>query len=205
METEKAKELLSRQIEQTKSLDGFEAYAPVFKKWHRDTEIALEKIFGKQSRHLEDFNEITYTCGVYFSGMAADADVKACRGGLANARQILQSMIEEISEYGFETSKGAVQDSFTGLVNFCERFHLVARQMRSRHDNRATLDVEDEYDTQDLLHALLQLRFDDIRPEEWTPSYAGGSSRMDFLLKQEKIVIEVKKTRKGLAAKEVGE
>jgi hypothetical protein len=82
---------------------------------------------------------------------------------------------------------------------------LVARQLRSRHDNRTTLDVEDEYDTQDLLHALLQLGFDDIRPEEWTPSYAGGSSRMDFLLKQEKIVIEVKKTRKGLAAKEVGE
>jgi hypothetical protein len=25
-------------------------------------------------------------------------------------------------------------------------------------------------------------RFDDIRPEEYTPSYAGGSSRIDFLL-----------------------
>ncbi len=47
--------------------------------------------------------------------------------------------------------------------------------------------------------------FDDIRPEEWTPSYAGGSARMDFLLKNEKLVIEVKKTRKGLNAKEVGD
>ena len=28
---------------------------------------------------------------------------------------------------------------------------------------------------------------------------------MDFLIKQEKIVVEVKKTRKGLGAKEVGE
>ena len=28
--------------------------------------------------------------------------------------------------------------------------------------------------------------FDDIRPEEYTPSYAGGSSRIDFLLKDEK-------------------
>jgi len=51
----------------------------------------------------------------------------------------------------------------------------------------------------------LRIYFDDIRPEEWTPSYAGGCSRMDFLLKKEKIVIEVKKTRKGLSAKEIGE
>jgi len=58
---------------------------------------------------------------------------------------------------------------------------------------------------QDLLHALLRLYFDDIRPEEWTPSYGGGSSRMDFLLKGHEIVVEVKMTRKGLWAKEVSE
>ena len=45
-----------------------------------------------------------------------------------------------------------------------------------------------------LLHALLLLYFDDIRAEEWTPSYAGKSARMDFLLKNEGVVIEVKKT-----------
>lgn len=65
--------------------------------------------------------------------------------------------------------------------------------------------VEDEYDTQDLLHSLLHLYFDDIRPEEWTPSYAGGCSRVDFLLKEDQIIIEVKKTRKTLKAKDVGE
>jgi hypothetical protein len=46
--------------------------------------------------------------------------------------------------------------------------------------------------------------FDDIRPEEWTPSYAGAASRTDFLLKGEKIFVEVKKARRGLGAKEVG-
>ena len=55
------------------------------------------------------------------------------------------------------------------------------------------------------MHALLKLYFDDIRPEEWIPSYAGRSSRVDFLLKNEKLVIEVKKTREGLGDKEVGE
>jgi hypothetical protein len=90
------------------------------------------------------------------------------------------------------------------ISNLCERFHHVARQLRSRHNSRNTLDIQDEYDVQDLFHALLHLHFEDIRAEEWTPSFAGASSRMDFLLKQEQIIIEIKKTRQGLGAKEVG-
>lgn len=90
------------------------------------------------------------------------------------------------------------------LINLFNKFHAVAKQLRNRCNSRSTLDIDDEYDVQDLLHGLLRLYFDDIRNEEWTPSYAGGSSRMDFLLKSEKIVIEVKKTRKGLNDKELG-
>lgn len=90
------------------------------------------------------------------------------------------------------------------IVKICNSFHLVARQLRKRHSNRATLEIEDEYDVQDLFHALLRLFFEDIRAEEWTPSYAGSSSRVDFLLQQEKIVVELKKTRNGLGEKEVG-
>ncbi len=59
-------------------------------------------------------------------------------------------------------------------------FHLVANQLKTRHSNRESLVISDEYDVQDLLHALLHIYFDDIRPEEWTPNYAGGSSRVDF-------------------------
>lgn len=86
-----------------------------------------------------------------------------------------------------------------------EKFHSVVRQLRKRHDNRSSLDVSDEYDVQDLLHCLLKIHFNDIRAEEWTPSYAGKSARMDFLLKEEEIVIEVKMARKGLTHKELGD
>ena len=87
-------------------------------------------------------------------------------------------------------------DPFIFVEKTCARFHLVAKQLRDRHDARNTLDIEDEYDVQDLLHSLLRIFFDDIRPEEYTPSYAGKSSRMDFLLKGYDTVIEVKMTRK---------
>jgi hypothetical protein len=103
-------------------------------------------------------------------------------------------------------SKGSEAANHFSLVQqICSRFHLVAKQLRTRHADRDTLVVNDEYDAQDLLHALLQIYFEDIRPEEWTPSYAGGSSRVDFLLKDEQIIIEVKKTRATLKAKNVGE
>jgi len=86
-----------------------------------------------------------------------------------------------------------------------KRFHQVAREIRRRHANRPSFEIKDEYDVQDLLRGLLKLHFDDVRDEEWTPSYAGASARMDLLLKSEQIVIEVKMARKGLGQKRIRE
>jgi REase_DpnII-MboI len=91
------------------------------------------------------------------------------------------------------------------VAMICSRLHLVARQLRVRHDGRSTLEIRDEYDVQDLLHALLRIDFEDVRTEEWTASYAGGSARMDFLLKTEQIVIEAKIARKGHVAKQISD
>ncbi|HBH50047.1 MAG TPA: hypothetical protein DDX98_15490 [Bacteroidales bacterium] len=91
------------------------------------------------------------------------------------------------------------------IVKLINSFHIIARQLINRYDKRDSLIINDEYDVQDLLNSLLHIEFDDVRPEEYTPSYAGSSTRMDFLLKNEKIVIEVKKTRKGLTDKEIGD
>jgi hypothetical protein len=104
-------------------------------------------------------------------------------------------------EAAIGTRKKGDPDRVLGILS---RFHVVAQQLRRRFDGRATIDVKDEYDAQDLLHALLKIFFDDIRTEEWTPSYAGGSSRMDFLLKTEQTVVEVKMMRKSLTTKKLG-
>ena len=91
------------------------------------------------------------------------------------------------------------------LERLLDRFHTVAQQLRRRHGSRSTLAISDEYDVQDLLHALLLIEFADVRPEETAPSYAGGNSRMDFLLRREEIVVEVKHTRANLTDREIGE
>jgi len=85
------------------------------------------------------------------------------------------------------------------------QFHKVARHLRNRRDTRPPLKMEDEYDVQYLLHALLLVSFRDVRAEETGPSRAGSRPRLDFLLKDERIVIEVKKTRPSLTDKEIGD
>ena len=85
------------------------------------------------------------------------------------------------------------------------RFPQIVRQLRRRHDDRPTLEISDEYDVQDLLHAVLRGLFNDVRSEESTPSYAGGAARMDFLLKNEKTVVETKMATAKLKDKLIGE
>lgn len=121
---------------------------------------------------------------------------------VATSKQLIRQL--EI-KFQLDSQGPNVVDSLATIKTLCNGFHAVVRQLRSRHDNRATLEVEDEYDVQDLLHALLKLYFKDIRKEEWVPSYAGSSSRTDFLLKNERIMVEIKKTSEKLKDKQLGE
>ncbi|EPF6691880.1 hypothetical protein ODJ70_24665 [Pseudomonas aeruginosa] len=67
------------------------------------------------------------------------------------------------------------------------------------------LSFGNEYDVQDLLHALLRPWIQDIRPEEFTPSYAGSSTRMDFLLPSHELVVETKIVRDRTHARKIGD
>jgi len=74
-----------------------------------------------------------------------------------------------------------------------------------RRKGAQQLTFSSEYDVQDLLHALLRPWVNDIRPEEFTPSYAGSSARMDFLLPAHDLVIELKFVRDRAHAKHIGD
>ena len=52
---------------------------------------------------------------------------------------------------------------------------------------------------------MLRPWISDIRPEEFTPSYAGSSTRMDLLLPAHGLVIETKIIRDRVHAKRVGD
>ena len=54
------------------------------------------------------------------------------------------------------------------VVVLCRRFPLFVERLQNRQHGRPARDVVDEYDVQDLLHAILKLHFDDVRPEEYS-------------------------------------
>jgi REase_DpnII-MboI len=148
-----------------------------------------------------------YNVGIKnFAQTSSYASVKEIRGAISAVAKRVQRNPALFDE----TSKTVVasldqKHLLDALNQIVIRFHAVAVQLRSRHADRSTLDINDEYDVQDLMHALLRLYFDDVRPEEWVPSYGGSSSRTDFLLPQIDTVIETKRTRVGLNARAVGE
>ena len=74
-----------------------------------------------------------------------------------------------------------------------------------RRKNSVSLSFSTEYDVQDFLHSLLRPWVRDIRAEEFTPSYAGSSTRMDFLLPEHRLVIELKFVRDRGHASKIGD
>ncbi|MDC7242093.1 MAG: hypothetical protein PQJ50_17195 [Spirochaetales bacterium] len=98
-----------------------------------------------------------------------------------------------------------VTDYLGNIERIFESFHRVSNQLKRRYNNRPTLKIDDEYDVQDLLHSLLVLYFDDIRSEDWVPQYAGGRTRVDFLLKNEMAIIETKMVNEHLDDKKIGD
>lgn len=77
--------------------------------------------------------------------------------------------------------------------------------LRERGRERQPFVVADEYDVQDLLEAVLRNLFDDVRPEDPSPNRAGASTRIDFVLKREQIIVEAKMTRQGLGERQVAD
>ena len=96
-------------------------------------------------------------------------------------------------------------DSIKDLKKILNRFHKVAQKLRERHDERETIIIKDEYDVQDLLYGLLQIDFDDVRSEDYSPSSGGANSRIDFVLKLLGILLEVKMTSEKLTDKKLSE
>jgi hypothetical protein len=199
---EKGLEIKSPPIHSNKELKDAEERRHIWSDYNREL---LKRLFDSDSIAKEYDVHI----GIALPPFGLAEEVRNFKEDMDRDIAKLRSVLERLdlfpeSQEVEEMKGGRRQDPTFIVKTICSRFHSVSRQLKERHDNRPTLEVNDEYDVQDLLHALLKVHFDDIRREEWTPSYAGGSSRMDLLLKKERIVVEVKKTRPGMSDKEVG-
>lgn len=98
MEEAKAIEKLEKLRDELSTFINSSSDDVEFKKWERDTYVAIEKIFPGKERYITEFNQI------YFSSMyrRSPEDKRQCfRNAIAQADALLRSMIDEIRDYGF--------------------------------------------------------------------------------------------------------
>jgi hypothetical protein len=174
------------------------------KKWTKYNADLLRSLFSTE-HYAEEYERCRPAPQTLFRAPTLADEVRKLHPAIGAELQCLDSVVDRLDLYASSAISGNAKSSSGAfasahptnglrspldvLEQLTTRFHLVAQQLRSRHGGRNTIEVTDEYDVQDLLHALLLLEFDDVRPEEHTPSYAGGSARMDFLLKNEQAAV----------------
>jgi predicted nucleotide-binding protein len=105
MDKSKSIEKLERQRKLLTDLQASGVDSAPFKKWKRDTELAIEYVFGKDTRHLPDFWSVGFTPGSYDMFDPDPEWNAAFINGRQAATALLRSMIEEIEEYWTEEVK----------------------------------------------------------------------------------------------------
>lgn len=65
-------------------------------KWRRDSEVAIRYVFGDDSRHVEEFARLRYDPMVY--PVDSELTREVFHDGLARARSLLESMIDEVRD-----------------------------------------------------------------------------------------------------------
>jgi hypothetical protein len=90
-------------------------------------------------------------------------------------------------------------DALEVIRTTCQRFQLAATELAD------DLPLADERTVARLLTAALRLQFETVLVEESTPSHAGRGGRIDLVLPDERIAIEVKFVREGRTPQQVSD
>jgi hypothetical protein len=103
--------------------------------------------------------------------------------------QILLEDLEKVLlkiRYMSKTAEEVVRDV---LNNFSNAVQKITKIRRSDH---SLFLIADEYDVQDILYVILKSIFPNLRDEDPIPKVGAKSTKIDLILREEKILIEVK-------------
>lgn len=121
------------------------------------------------------------------------------------ARRLVQGTIRTMDSAGQLEFARARLDAVPVVLQVGERFRQVQRSMAKHPHGGAVVPFQNEWDDQYVFRALLTLFFDDIREEDPVPTTAGGGSRIDFVLPDHLLAIELKRAGPGLTDAKLGE
>lgn len=133
---------------------------------------------------------------IYGNGVFSSDEIKAVLQQFLTSNTAFDvidlTLLEEIHSKNMGVSfceYSAVDTVLKVLNNFS---NSIKRVTCDRYDNRNGIEINDEYDVQDMLFVLLKGFFQDLEREDPVPKLAGKSSRIDLNIRSQGIMIEVK-------------
>lgn len=191
--------------------------SPTSENWSGGVSVYWYDKDGHEHRP-DNFDDLSQACAqevvnnIEFSGRIDDGNSCYFVYYLSDARVIVR--LGSYDRNFFDNISGLIKrlfplpmptEAMLKLEGLLRRFHLIAKQLEKRHLGKQPFTIVDEYDVQDLLHALLYLDFGDIRREDSTPQTSGRSVHPDFLLKEHQVGIEVKYASDNLRDGKLGD
>lgn len=118
-------------------------------------------------------------------------DVKTAKDYLLSLQSELNFIIS--SENGGVVTDEKYFKTIDHILDLLQRFHLGAYWLeKHRRKNHAPFVIDDEFDVQDLLYSFLVVNFPDAEVEDPAKKIAGVSSRLDVVIGNLKLIIEIK-------------
>lgn len=117
---------------------------------------------------------------------------------MQNANEFIDLIIlEELNRRLIETQLPGVtfnnMSSYEMIKVILENFHNASKKItQERRKEHPIFRIADEYDVQDLLYTILKCSFPKLREEDPTPKVGAKSNKIDLILRDEGILIEVK-------------
>ena len=186
-----------------------------FIQWdHYNLEMIKQAFEYPDNVYADDYNRIKDSVGgFYFPGSYREPTTQERIESIRDEMNAQVWKLEQFSEKiellktkpNLNLPNQFAKSGLDNLLTILLRFHKVAQELRYRRTDREPFVIKDEYDVQYLLGALLKLYFDDVRAEDYSPSSSGANTRLDFVLRDEQIIIETKMTNEHLKIKTLGE
>lgn len=111
---------------------------------------------------------------------------------LAELQNHFANQVVTKTTYKNLSSKDLIIEILDNFQNSVKKITDLFLRYGKDKQNRKLITINDEYDVQDLLYFSLKSVFPEIKYEDDTSNYGGSAKRLDFYLRDEGIIIEVK-------------
>jgi hypothetical protein len=125
--------------------------------------------------------------GAYLEGASDVVD-------LIVLEELFQALIQQQTPQTIINNK-SVYDTVISILN---NFHNALKKItQARRKDHLSFEINDEYDVQDILYVILKSLFPNLKDEDPTPKIGAKSNKIDLILREDAILIEVKMIKKS--------